>query len=211
MDKSYVDVIIDNKVLTLGGKEKESYYQQVASYVNEKIGELRSEPGFNRQPKDIQNILISLNIADDYLKSKARFEEVCALVDKQAKDVYKLKHDVVADKIRIEKLEKELAAAKAETAAALAAAASKPTGSTSAQLRKPAGAVQQQPADILLQKEETPDSGSGVKTGANAEGIASIPYVLENGKAEQGTLALHTPARKPRASRSRADRTAKSE
>lgn len=117
MEKSYVDVIIDNKVLTLGGKEKEAYYQQVAAYVNDKIGELRSEPGFNRQPKDIQNILIYLNIADDYLKSKARFEEVCALVDKQAKDVYKFKHDLVADKLRIEKLEKELAAAQSELAA----------------------------------------------------------------------------------------------
>ena len=111
MDKSYIDVIIDGKVLTLGGKERESYYQQLAAYVNDKIAELRSEPGFNRQPKDVQNILIALNLADDYLKANSKVDDVCALVDKQAKDIYKLKHDLVADKIRIEKLEKELAAA----------------------------------------------------------------------------------------------------
>lgn len=114
MAKSYVNVVIDNKVLTLGGTEKEAYYQEVANYVNEKIGSLRGEPGFNQQTRDYQNILIYCNIADDYLKTKGRFEEVCALVDKQAKDVYKLKHDLVADKIKIEKLEKELAALKAE-------------------------------------------------------------------------------------------------
>lgn len=214
MDKSYVDVIIDNKVLTLGGKEKESYYQQVASYVNEKIGELRSEPGFNRQPKDIQNILISLNIADDYLKSKARFEEVCALVDKQAKDVYKLKHDVVADKIKIEKLEKELAAAKAETSAALAAA-SKTAGTSAPPATKAAdisaGRRTAANTDTTAGREPAAVLQQGETAKPDTDGIASIPYVLETGKAEQGTLALHTPARKSRTSRSRTNRAAESE
>lgn len=110
-NKTYVDVIIDNKVLTLGGGERESYYQQVAAYVNDKISTLRSEPGFNRQPRDMQSILISLNIADDYIRQKALLEELRSETEKQAKEIYKLKHDLVADKLKIDKLTKELATA----------------------------------------------------------------------------------------------------
>jgi cell division protein ZapA len=109
--KNYVDVIIDNKVLTLGGGERESYYQQVAAYVNDKISALRSEPGFNRQARDMQSILISLNIADDYIRQKALVEELRSTTEKQAKEIYKLKHDMVADKLKIDKLTKELATA----------------------------------------------------------------------------------------------------
>ena len=110
-NKNYVDVIIDNKVLTLGGGERESYYQQVAAYVNDKISALRSEPGFNRQARDMQSILISLNIADDYIRQKALVEELRSTTEKQAKEIYKLKHDLVADKLKIDKLTKELATA----------------------------------------------------------------------------------------------------
>ncbi|MBO4390874.1 MAG: cell division protein ZapA [Lachnospiraceae bacterium] len=110
-NKNFVDVIIDNKVLTLGGDERESYYQQVAAYVNDKISALRSEPGFNRQARDMQSILISLNIADDYIRQKALVEELRSTAEKQAKEIYKLKHDLVADKLKIDKLTKELATA----------------------------------------------------------------------------------------------------
>ena len=38
--KNTAQVIIGGKIITLGGYESEEYFQQVASYMNKKIGEL---------------------------------------------------------------------------------------------------------------------------------------------------------------------------
>ena len=39
--KNYTDVLINGKIYTLGGAEEESYLQQVASYINEKMSGLQ--------------------------------------------------------------------------------------------------------------------------------------------------------------------------
>ena len=44
--------------------------QKIASYINGKITEYGKLDGFRRQPLDKQNILLQLNIADDYFKAK---------------------------------------------------------------------------------------------------------------------------------------------
>ena len=48
--KNTAQVIIGGKIITLGGYESEEYFQQVASYMNKKIGELETVPGYGRQP-----------------------------------------------------------------------------------------------------------------------------------------------------------------
>lgn len=75
--------------------------------MNHKIAQLSELPGYNRQPVETRNTLLSLNIADDYFKAKHQaevFEE-----DSQVKDseMYDLKHDLINARIQIEKLEKE--------------------------------------------------------------------------------------------------------
>ena len=42
--KNTAQVIIGGKIITLGGYESEEYFQQVASYMNKKIGELETVP-----------------------------------------------------------------------------------------------------------------------------------------------------------------------
>ena len=59
-------------MLTLSGYESEEYLQKVASYINNKLAEYNRVESFRRQPADIQNILVELNIADDYFKAKSR-------------------------------------------------------------------------------------------------------------------------------------------
>ena len=68
--KTDTEVIIGGKVFTLSGYESEEYLQKVASYINNKIAEYNKADQFRRQSLDIQNVLLQLNIADDYFKAK---------------------------------------------------------------------------------------------------------------------------------------------
>ena len=68
--KTDTEVIIAGKVFTLSGYESEEYLQKVASYINNKIAEYNKIDSFRRQPMDTQNVLLQLNIADDYFKAK---------------------------------------------------------------------------------------------------------------------------------------------
>ena len=68
--KTDTEVIIGGKVFTLSGYESEEYLQKVASYINNKIAEYNKADQFRRQSLDIHNVLLQLNIADDYFKAK---------------------------------------------------------------------------------------------------------------------------------------------
>ena len=68
--KNYTEVIIDGKVFTLSGFESEEYLQQVSTYLNHEISECASSEGYGRQSAETRNILLALNIADDYFKEK---------------------------------------------------------------------------------------------------------------------------------------------
>lgn len=70
--KTDTEVIIAGKVFTLSGYESEEYLQKVASYINNKIAEYNKIDSFRRQPMDTQNVLLQLNIADDYLRRRNR-------------------------------------------------------------------------------------------------------------------------------------------
>ena len=70
--KNYAEVLIDGVVYTLGGTEDEAYLRRVAAYLNEKIGTIKKQRGFSRQNADYQNLMIHLNIADDYFKEQER-------------------------------------------------------------------------------------------------------------------------------------------
>ena len=75
--------------------------------MNHKLAQLSELPGYNRQPVETKNTLLSLNIADDYFKAKHQaevFEEDSQLKDKE---MYDLKHDLIEAQIEVENLKKE--------------------------------------------------------------------------------------------------------
>ncbi len=112
--KNTTQVIIGGKIITLCGYESEEYLQSVAAYLNNKISELSELPGYNRQQVEFKQTLLSLNIADDYFKAKKQaevFEEDSQLKDKE---MYDLKHDLIALQIQNETLKKEMEQAQAE-------------------------------------------------------------------------------------------------
>lgn len=105
--KNTVKVLLGGKIITLSGYESEEYLQRVASYLNHKLAQLSELPGYNRQPVETKNTLLSLNIADDYFKAKRQaevFEEDSQLKDKE---MYDLKHDLIDAQIQLESMKTE--------------------------------------------------------------------------------------------------------
>ena len=106
--KTDTEVLIGGKVFTLSGYESEEYLQKVASYINNKIAEYNKIDGFKRQPIDTQNVLLQLNIADDYFKSKKQIELMEEQLSEKEKELYDLKHELIATQIKLENTEKNV-------------------------------------------------------------------------------------------------------
>ena len=86
--KNYTQVLIDGKIYTLGGTEDEAYLQKAASYVNEKIATMHAIPGFSKQGADYQQLMLLLNIADDYFKAKENADQMEEQKDRMEKETY---------------------------------------------------------------------------------------------------------------------------
>lgn len=112
--KTDTEVIIGGKVFTLSGHESEEYLQKVASYINNKINDYQKLDGFKRQPIDMQNVLIQLNIADDYFKAKNQNELLEQEVKAKDNELYDLKHELIATQIKLENTSKSLKEAQEE-------------------------------------------------------------------------------------------------
>ena len=111
-EKNAVKVLIEGKAVTLGGYESREYLEQVAYYINHKIAELRDTPGYMRQSADMKSILLALNIADDYCKAKERADTLERDMESKDGEGYEVKQDLVSARVRIQQLERELAAYK---------------------------------------------------------------------------------------------------
>ena len=106
--KTDTEVIIGGKVFTLSGYESEEYLQKVAAYLNNKISEYAEDEGFKRLPLDTQSVLLQLNIADDYFKARKQIELLEEDIANRDKELYDLKHELIATQIKMENTERNL-------------------------------------------------------------------------------------------------------
>lgn len=107
-EKTDVQVIIDNKVLTISGYESEEYLQRVALYINNKISEFNQLDGFKFANKDMQHRLIEVNITDDYFKEKEKSEKLTSELKAKTDEAYDLKHDVINKDMQIKTKNEEI-------------------------------------------------------------------------------------------------------
>ncbi len=106
--KTETEVIIGGKIFTLSGYESEEYLQRVASYISNKIDEYNKIDSFRRQPIDTQNVLLHLNIADDYFKAKKQITMLEEDLQTKEKELYDLKHELITAQIKLESTEKNV-------------------------------------------------------------------------------------------------------
>ena len=100
--KNDIKVVINNKVYTLSGQESEDYLQNVATYINGKIAECQSSEAYRRFNAEYQNVLLALNIADDYFKAKDQVNQMLTEDDDKDKQIYDLRHEVIEVQIKYE-------------------------------------------------------------------------------------------------------------
>lgn len=106
--KTDTEVLIGGKVFTLSGYESAEYLQKIAMYLNNKMSEYSKVESFKRLPGDTQNVLMQLNIADDYFKAQNQIASLEDNLETRAKDLYDLKHQLITAQIKMDGLEKDL-------------------------------------------------------------------------------------------------------
>ena len=113
--KNKTEVLIDGKIYTLSGYESEEYLQRVATYINNKLAELKKLDGYARLSQELKSILLELNVADDYFKAKNQVEIVEEELAQKDQELYDLKHELISTQIKLEDAAKELEALKEQT------------------------------------------------------------------------------------------------
>lgn len=110
--KNKTEVLIDGKIYTLSGYESQEYLQRVATYINNKLAELKKLDGYARLSQELKSILLELNVADDYFKAKNQVEMVEEELAQKDQELYDLKHELISTQIKLEDAAKELKALK---------------------------------------------------------------------------------------------------
>lgn len=102
-----VKVVIGGKQYNMGGYESEEYLQSIASYINAKTDELKQQGGFPKLDSDIVNILLQINIADDYFKMRRSQEEIEREYTEKQKETVDLKREIIGLQAKLETFEQE--------------------------------------------------------------------------------------------------------
>ena len=116
--KNTVEVIINNKQYILGGYESPEYLQKIASYINGKYNEFKKQDFYKHLDRDMKNILIEINIADDYHKAIDQIEVIQAKNEENNTEIYNLRHELVATRSELESAQDEIKELKKEVAMA---------------------------------------------------------------------------------------------
>ena len=106
MENNEIEVFIAGKSITLSGSESPEYFQRLAGYINEKLSKIDGSSGFKFGNSDTKRLMMYLNLADDFFKSKEKIEKIEEELELKNKEIYELKHDIVALEMKIEELEK---------------------------------------------------------------------------------------------------------
>ena len=115
MDKyNDVEVYINNKKYTISGQESEEYIQKVASYINNKYNEYKNKDDYRFMDSDTKNILIQINIADDYHKAKEKMAEIEKDSEQKSNEIFDLKHELIAVQTKLNYSQKEVETLKKE-------------------------------------------------------------------------------------------------
>ena len=115
-EKTDAQVNIGGKTYTLSGYESEEYILKVAQYLNTKIRALSDDPEYGKMTPDMRQILLNLNIAEDYFREIAKNEELQRVIDKKDNDLYDIKHELVAAQMKLENAQKSAADPEKDTA-----------------------------------------------------------------------------------------------
>ncbi len=94
-NKNDVEVLINGRKYTICGFESAEYLQKVATYINSKYMEFKDKDYYYSLDMDLRNILLAVNIADDYFKAKKEAWIIQKDNERKDKMVLDMKHEVL--------------------------------------------------------------------------------------------------------------------
>lgn len=103
--KNDIEVTINGKQYVLAGYESDEYLQRVASYINHKYEEFKGQEGYNVLDSDMRNVLMQINITDDFFKAQQRVNELSDMITMKDRELFELRHEVIGYKTQIEDLQ----------------------------------------------------------------------------------------------------------
>lgn len=101
--KNTVEVVISGKVFKISGYESAEYLHQVSVYINEKLAEFQKLEGYRRQTSDQKQLMLNMNLADDFFKAKRQADKLSAELEKKEREMYGIRHDLVEAQLLLEK------------------------------------------------------------------------------------------------------------
>lgn len=102
-----VEVIINGRQYNMGGYESEEYLQRVASYLNSKYADLKRQESYLKMEPDIKNVLMQINLADDYFKMKKAQEEAASDSEDKSREIVDLRRELITLQTKLETIEIE--------------------------------------------------------------------------------------------------------
>ena len=107
--KNKSSVVIDGQVYVIAGEGSAASLHKIASYVDNKITELKKSAGYSKLPKDYQQVLLSINLTEELFRRQEQVEVLTEENSDNQKELYRLKQDIVEKDMKIDAYSKLVA------------------------------------------------------------------------------------------------------
>lgn len=101
------EVLINGRKYTICGFESDEYLQQIASYINRKYTEFKKKDYYAKLDLDLRNVLLAINIADDYHKAKTKANDYRSESELKDTMVLDMKHEIITLNEKIKECDSE--------------------------------------------------------------------------------------------------------
>ena len=106
--KNDIHVNINGRTYTMCGYESEEYLKQIAHHINDKIEQFKKEGGYTRLDPEMKQVLLDINLADEYYKVKKRVDEVKEQRSNLEQTIFDMKHQMIEQNAQMEELRKQV-------------------------------------------------------------------------------------------------------
>lgn len=103
--KNDTEVLIGGRKYTMYGVESSEYLQQIASYINDKIAQFKENESYRLMDMELRNVLLAINIADDYFKTAEELQELKEEGKMKDKQMLDMKHENIHLQEQMQELE----------------------------------------------------------------------------------------------------------
>lgn len=105
--KNVTEVVIAGKIISISGEEDAAYMTEIAAFINDKLMELQKTENYARLSAEHKQILLGMNLADEYFREKKKNQILASELELKDKELYSLKHELINLQLDLEKLQKD--------------------------------------------------------------------------------------------------------